>query len=274
MGFALAVQFQLMATLAAAAARGPSPQRPREHSHRPPHRAPSLRRPRPSRRPGRDLAAGRARRRRSPAHGRPRRHRALDRRRLPPAPAEHLPATVSPAMRPAPSPSLRRRRSLADGGRRRRRRIRCGAERRPPRSSVRSGWLAPRRRRARGEISSLLDHAPEGRQPDSRTEQALGSLAGCGLVRSWGACLVAKVGGDSRRGARSRCPRDRDWPHDADGSPSHMDAHASVADSRSPAHADGLVLATEGKVTLDSLPVWTTPRFTASLGIDVGVRFR
>jgi hypothetical protein len=40
------------------------------------------------------------------------------------------------------------------------------------------------------------------------------------------------------------------------------------------AHADGLVLTTDGKVTLDALPVWTIPRFTASLGIDVGVRFR
>ena len=38
--------------------------------------------------------------------------------------------------------------------------------------------------------------------------------------------------------------------------------------------AEGLGRVTQGTVTLDSMPVWTTPRFAALLGIDVGVRFR
>ena len=40
------------------------------------------------------------------------------------------------------------------------------------------------------------------------------------------------------------------------------------------ARAESLARVTEGTVTLDSTPVWTTPRFAALLGIDVGVRFR
>lgn len=39
-------------------------------------------------------------------------------------------------------------------------------------------------------------------------------------------------------------------------------------------HAEGLARLTQGTVTLDSMAVWTTPRFAALLGIDVGVRLR
>jgi hypothetical protein len=39
-------------------------------------------------------------------------------------------------------------------------------------------------------------------------------------------------------------------------------------------HADGLVLLARGVVTLDSMPVWTTPRFAALLGLDLGIRFQ
>ena len=40
------------------------------------------------------------------------------------------------------------------------------------------------------------------------------------------------------------------------------------------AHADGLALITQGVVTLDGMPVWTTPRLAALFGADIGVRFR
>jgi len=39
-------------------------------------------------------------------------------------------------------------------------------------------------------------------------------------------------------------------------------------------HAEGLVRLTQGTVTLDSVPVWTTPRFAALLGVDIALRFR
>lgn len=40
------------------------------------------------------------------------------------------------------------------------------------------------------------------------------------------------------------------------------------------AHVEGLGRVTQGTVTLDSMPIWTTPRFAALLGIDVAYRFR
>ncbi len=40
------------------------------------------------------------------------------------------------------------------------------------------------------------------------------------------------------------------------------------------AHAEGLGRLTQGTVTLDSMPVWTSPTFAALLGLDVAVRFR
>lgn len=39
------------------------------------------------------------------------------------------------------------------------------------------------------------------------------------------------------------------------------------------AHADGLVNLNRWTVTLDRVPVWTTPRFSAALGLGIGVRF-
>jgi hypothetical protein len=40
------------------------------------------------------------------------------------------------------------------------------------------------------------------------------------------------------------------------------------------AHVEGVGHLTQGTVTLDSMPVWTTPSFAALLGLDVAVRFR
>ena len=37
---------------------------------------------------------------------------------------------------------------------------------------------------------------------------------------------------------------------------------------------EGLGRLTQGTVTLDSMPVWTSPTFAALLGIDVGFRFK
>jgi hypothetical protein len=104
-------------------------------------------------------------------------------------------------------------------------------------------------------------------------QQVLGSLAGCGLVQSWGACLVAKAGEIRVTG------RGVDVPATATGLLMQFGVrltwtHMLGRRFEIGAHADGLALATDGKVTLDALPVWTTPRFTASLGLDVGVRFR
>jgi hypothetical protein len=37
---------------------------------------------------------------------------------------------------------------------------------------------------------------------------------------------------------------------------------------------DGLVVLTRWTASLDEVPVWTMPRFAATVGIDMGVQFR
>jgi hypothetical protein len=38
-------------------------------------------------------------------------------------------------------------------------------------------------------------------------------------------------------------------------------------------HADGLIILTRWVASLDDVPVWTTPRFAAAVGLDAGLRF-
>ena len=158
------------------------------------------------------------------------------------------------------------------GGGRRCGGIRCRVRRRPARAPVRNGRVAARRGRARRRGQRSVGDA-SGRRERILSAPAPGTLAGCGVRRPWSACLVAKLGRDSggRTGHRlsRRPPRAAGpgWPS------SCRDAHAGRRFEIA-AHADGLVLLTQGTVTLDSMPVWTTPRFVALVGADVGVRFR
>lgn len=123
-----------------------------------------------------------------------------------------------------------------------------------------------------GEISSSsTTHLKDGAGFTHR--QVLGSLAGCGVVSSWGACVVAKVGQMRVAG------QGVDVPAHPTGLLTQMGVrltwtHMFSGRFEIAAHADGLALATKGDVTLDSMQVWETPRFTASVGFDVGVRFR
>ena len=103
--------------------------------------------------------------------------------------------------------------------------------------------------------------------------QLLGSLAGCGVLRPWSACLVAKAGEIRVVG------QGIDVPATSTGLVVQTGIRLAVTHTlRSrfeiAAHADGLALITRGTVTLDSIPVWTAPRFAVLLGVDVGVRFR
>ena len=104
-------------------------------------------------------------------------------------------------------------------------------------------------------------------------EQVLASLAGCGVRGPWSVCAVGKAG-ELRVVGQSV-----DVPLTASGlmvqaglrlSASHTFGHRTYI----AAHVDGLGRLTQGTVTLDSLPVWTTPTFAALLGIDVALRFR
>jgi hypothetical protein len=104
-------------------------------------------------------------------------------------------------------------------------------------------------------------------------QRFLASVAGCGVRRSLSACLVGKIG-DIRVVGEGI-----DFPATSHGvvaqaglrlAVTHMlGSHLQVG-----AHADSLALLTKGIVTLDGMPVWTTPRLAALFGADIGIRFR
>jgi hypothetical protein len=104
-------------------------------------------------------------------------------------------------------------------------------------------------------------------------EEFLASLAGCGVWSPWSACAVTKIGELRVVG------QGVDVPLAASGL--MLQAGLRLAASHSlgsrtfiVARAEGLARLTQGTVTLDSMPVWSTPRFAAVLGVDLGVRFR
>ncbi|HXU61430.1 MAG TPA: hypothetical protein VN962_07000 [Polyangia bacterium] len=104
-------------------------------------------------------------------------------------------------------------------------------------------------------------------------EQLLASLAACWVRGAWNACAVGKMGELRVKG------QSVDVPLSAAGL--MVQTGARLAYSRAlgqrsiiAARVEGLARVTEGTVTLDATPVWTTPRFAALLGIDVAVRFR
>jgi len=104
-------------------------------------------------------------------------------------------------------------------------------------------------------------------------EQFLASLAGCGVRSPWSLCAVGKVGELRVAG------QGVDVSLTASGlmiqSGLRLAAsHALGQRAYIIGHAEGLARLTHGTVVLDSMPVWSTPRFAALLGIDVAFRFR
>ena len=103
--------------------------------------------------------------------------------------------------------------------------------------------------------------------------QVLASLAGCGVRGPFSVCAVGKAGELRVAG------QGVDVPLTASGlmlqaglrlAASHTFGHRTYIVGR----LEGLGRLTQGTVTLDSMPVWTSPTFAALLGIDVAFRFR
>ena len=123
-----------------------------------------------------------------------------------------------------------------------------------------------------GEVSApSTTHRADG--AGFNQEEFLASLAGCGVRSAWNACALVKMGELRVVG------QGVDVPLSASGL--MVQAGLRVAASRPlgrrtyiGARAEGLARLTQGTVTLNSMPVWSTPRFAAVLGIDLGLRFR
>jgi hypothetical protein len=97
-------------------------------------------------------------------------------------------------------------------------------------------------------------------------------VAGCGDVQRWRACLLTKAGEVRIVGKGVDNPRSLSGPILETGLRlallQRLGRRLYVA-----AHAEGLVNLTRWKVTLDQNLVWTSPRFAATVGLDLGVRF-
>ncbi len=101
----------------------------------------------------------------------------------------------------------------------------------------------------------------------------LASVAGCGVRGRWSTCLVAKLG-EMRVVGEGIDVRATSFGLVAQAGLRLALTQRLGSRFRITAHADGLALVTQGVVTLDATPVWTTPRLAASFGADLGVRFR
>jgi hypothetical protein len=101
----------------------------------------------------------------------------------------------------------------------------------------------------------------------------LASLAGCGVTSHVSGCVLGKIG-------QIRVAGDGvDLPATSSGVIVQSGLRLAVAQTLGRrvlvvAHADGIAFLTRAVVTLDGMPVWTTPRIAATFGVDVGVRFR
>jgi len=105
----------------------------------------------------------------------------------------------------------------------------------------------------------------------SHQELLLG-LAGCGSLAPWSACLLAKGGAIRIRG------KDIDAPASPTGPLVETGLRLAVMQPLGrrlyvSAQAEGLLLLTRWRVTLDDNLVWTSPRFAGTMGLDLGVRF-
>jgi len=103
-------------------------------------------------------------------------------------------------------------------------------------------------------------------------QHLLASAAICGTLMRSNACAVLNAGEARMAGENI------DRPTSANvaivqagvraGMKQPLGPHASLS-----VHADGLVNVTRWTARLDAVPVWTAPRFAATLGLDLGVQF-
>jgi hypothetical protein len=103
-------------------------------------------------------------------------------------------------------------------------------------------------------------------------QQFLVGAAGCGDLQPWSACLLAKAGAIRIVGKDLDHPKSPSGPILETGLRlalvQPLGRHLYVA-----ARAEGLVNVTRWSVTLDQNLVWASPRFVATVGLDIGVRF-
>jgi hypothetical protein len=100
----------------------------------------------------------------------------------------------------------------------------------------------------------------------------LAALAGCGRLRRWSACLLAKAG-------EVRVEGEIDAPAKPAGLVLQAGMRLAVRQSLGrrayvAMHADGVFNLRPWKVALDQDVVWTSPYFAEIVGLEIGIKFR
>jgi len=103
-------------------------------------------------------------------------------------------------------------------------------------------------------------------------QEMLGGVAGCATLAPWSACLLGKAGVIRIVGT------DVDVPASTSGPLVETGLRLAVTQTLGPrfyiaARAEGLLILTRWRVSLDQTTVWMSSRYAETLGLDVGVRF-
>ena len=103
-------------------------------------------------------------------------------------------------------------------------------------------------------------------------QQLLLGLAGCEVLTRWRMCLLANAGAVRMAGEEVDISRSAMVPVVEAGA--RVGAVQPVGRRVFlSAYLDGLIVLSRWTATLDHVPVWTAPRFAGALGLDAGVRF-
>ena len=103
-------------------------------------------------------------------------------------------------------------------------------------------------------------------------QHLLVSVASCAIGTRWNLCLVANAGQIRMEGEDIDRPTSAEAPVVEAGARVALIQRLGRRVFLT-AHADGLAVLTRWTASLDQVPVWTAPRFAAAFGLDTGVRF-
>jgi hypothetical protein len=125
------------------------------------------------------------------------------------------------------------------------------------------------------ELAALVSLPATTRRPDGAgvsQQLLLGGAAACATAVRWSACLVANAG-------VVRMAGDIDRPTTASVPLLQVGARLGIRQDLGrrvfvTPRADGLVNLIRWTGSLDQVPVWTAPRYSAAIGFDVGIRFQ
>ncbi len=126
------------------------------------------------------------------------------------------------------------------------------------------------------ELAALVSVPATSRRPDGAgvSQQILmGGAAACATAVRWSACLLANAGAVRMAGENIELPTTANVPLLQVGARLGIRQDLGRRVFVSP-RADGLVNLIRWTGSLDHVPVWTAPRYSAAIGFDAGVRFQ